>query len=255
MASTLKLVERQIAMLEIRRRLEDTTPQPGSYVTADGIAFGPCLLISRECGSGGLVLAENVGRQLGWNVFDSKIVDEIAQASHIHQRLVQSVDEHVHSRWEQTWREMLLEDLPDKQYLIHLKQVVMTLAHSGKVVLVGRGAQYFLPSRCGLRVRLVAPKNIRGHRLAERRGISFLEAIQELQRTDLERRDFVTQVFRRNIGLATDHDLVINTGRLSEEEVCHLVLAALKAKLGVEPPPLLKDHVEIPAAVHGHPSG
>lgn len=242
-------------MLEIRGRLEGTGPQPGSYLNEEGIRFGPCLLISRECGSGGLALAQDAGRRLGWNVFDSRIVDEIAQVSHIHQRLIQSVDERVHSKWEQTWREMLLDDLPDRRYLIHLKEVVMTLAHSGNVVLVGRGAQYFLPSRCGLRVRLVAPKDIRMHRLAERRGISPGEALVEINRTDLERKTFVKKVFKREIGLATDHDLIINAGRLTEEEIAHLVFAALKAKLGVEVPASAIPTTAATEAIESHSSG
>ena len=114
MMTPLKLVEQQIAMSGIRNRLETTVPQPGRYLTPDGIAFGPCLLISRECGAGGGLLAQKAGARLGWNTFDSKIVNEIAQAAHVHNRLVQTVDEHIHSAWEQTWREFLLEDLPEK---------------------------------------------------------------------------------------------------------------------------------------------
>lgn len=240
MVSTLKLVERQIAMLEIRRRLEETVPQPGRFITKEGIAFGPCLLISRQCGSGGSLLAEEIGGRLNWNVFDSRIVDEIARINHIHQRLVQNVDERVHSRWEQTWRELLLDDLPDKRYLKVLREIVLTLGHQGNVVLVGRGAQYLLPSQCGLRVRLVAPKDLRAHRLAEHEGLSLDEAYIKLTRTDLERATFVRKVFRKDIGLAVDHDVIINAGKFDAESTCHLILAAIKDKLGVDIPKPLK---------------
>jgi hypothetical protein len=129
MSHILRLVERQVAMSDIRNHLSETAPQPGRFVTENGAAFGPCLMISRECGSGGGLLAQQAGERLGWNVFDSRIVDEIAQSTHVHQRLVQSVDEHIHSYWEQMLRELLLDDLADEKYLRHLKEVVTTLGH------------------------------------------------------------------------------------------------------------------------------
>lgn len=231
-------------MLEIIRRLGETAPRPGRFVTKDGIAFGPCLMISRECGCGGGLFAEEIGKRLGWNVFDSQIVDEIANINQIHQRLVQSVDERIHSRWEQTWREMLLDDLPDRKYFRDLREVILTLGYQGNVVIVGRGAKYLLPSQCGLRVRLVAPKELRAHRQAERDGISLDEARIKVARTDSERAAFIRKVFRKDIGAATDHDLIINIAKFDPESVCHLVLAAIKDKLGVDVPKLARTQAE-----------
>ena len=110
MIALTKLVERQIVTSELRNRLGKSVLLPGSFVDKEGVAFGPCLMISRECGSGSSLLATKIGERLGWNVFDSQIVDEIAKAAHIQRQLVNSVDEHTYSLWEQTWRELLLED-------------------------------------------------------------------------------------------------------------------------------------------------
>jgi cytidylate kinase len=233
MNATLKLIERHIAMSDIRNRLEETRPQPGRYVTEDGVAFGPCLLVSRECGSGGGLLAQRAGERLGWNVFDSKIVDEIAQSAHVHQRLVQSVDEHVHSHWERTWREFLLDDLADEKYLHHLKQVVMALGHHGNVVVVGRGAQYFLPSQCALRVRLVAPLETRAERIAELGKLPLEQARSKASQIDSERGAFIWKTFRKDVGSPLNHDLIINTGEISIESATKLVLAVIEEKLGV----------------------
>jgi hypothetical protein len=222
-------------MADMRKRLAETAPQPGRYITEEGIAFGPCLLISRECGSGGAQLAEEIGRKTTWNVFDSKIVDEIANINHIHQRLVHNVDERIHSRWEQTWRELLLDDLPDKKYVQDLREVILTLGHHGNVVLVGRGAQFFLPSQCALRVRLVAPRDQRASRLAKLAGLSYPESYVKVERIDSERRDFIRKVFRKDIGSALNHDLIINTGKFGMEQAVNLVLAAIKKKLDVNP--------------------
>jgi Cytidylate kinase-like family len=233
MNATLKLIERHIAMSDIRNRLEENVPQPGRFVTEDGAAFGPCLLVSRECGSGGGLLAQQVGERLGWSVFDSKIVDEIAQSAHVHQHLVQSVDERVHSYWERTWREFLLDDLAAEKYLRLLKQVVTALGHHGNVVLVGRGAQFLLPSQCGLRVRLVAPLEARIKRLTERAKLLPEQARLKIGEVDSERAAFIWKIFRKDVGSPANQDLIVNTGEISVESAAKIVLAAIEQKLGV----------------------
>lgn len=234
MIPTLKLIEKQLAMSEIRERLNENAPlPPGRTVGEDGIAFGPCVLISRECGSGSSLVAQNIGRELGWNVFDSRIVDEIAKAAHVHEKLVESVDERVHSHWEQTWREMLLDDLTDKGYVHHLGQVVTTLGHQGNVVIVGRGAQYLLPRQCALRVRLVAPLEDRAKRIAEMEKLTVREARMKIKQVDAKRAAFLWRVFKKDIGAPLNHDLVLNTGDITIEAASRIVLAALHEKLGV----------------------
>lgn len=221
-------------MSEIRNRLNEKTPvQPGRYTRADGIAFGPCVLISRECGSGSSLLAEKTGEALGWNVFDSRIVDEIAKAAHVHQKLVQSVDERVHSHWEQTWRELLLEDLTEKRYLHHLGQAVTTLGHQGHVVMVGRGAQYLLPPPCALRVRLVAPIESRIKRIAELENLTPHEARIKIEQIDSKRAAYIWKVFKKDVGAPLNQDIILNTGDISIDGAAKIVLLALEEKLGV----------------------
>lgn len=230
----LKLIEKQIAMSDFRDRAGQTAPQPGRFVTEDGTALGPCLLISRECGSGGSLLAQQVGERLGWNVFDAKIVDEIAQSANVHHRLLQSVDERIRSRWERTWRDILLDDKSDEKYLRHLKQVVMALGHHGNVVLVGRGAQFLLPPRCSLRVRLFAPLEMRIEWLAEQEKLTPKQARLKIKQVDAERAAFVWKIFKQDSGAILNYDLLINAGEISIENATELVLAAIKRKLGVQ---------------------
>ena len=253
MMPTLKLIEKQIAMSDIARRLNEKRAAlpPGRYVSANGVGFGPYVLISRECGSGSSLMAEKIGKELGWNVFDSKIVDEIAKAGRVHQKLVQSVDEQVHSHWERTWRELLLDELTDKGYLHHLGQLVTALGHQGNVIIVGRGAQYMLPPQGALRVRLVAPLDARIKRIAELENLSPEEARIKIKQVDSKRAAFLWKVFRKDAGLPLNHDLVLNTGDISIDSAARIVLAALEEKLGVsvqKQPDILKEMHERIAA-------
>ena len=233
MSQILKLVERQTTAARLRRNLEEDETRAGRHVTKEGVGFGPCVLISRECGSGSSTLAEQVGARLEWTVFDSKIVDEIAKSAHVQRRLIESVDEHFHSSWDAMLNEILLDGFSDSEYLRHLGRVIMALGHQGNVVLVGRGAEYFLPSKSALRVRLVGPVDCRAQRVAERMGASLAEARFAVERVDHERASFVRKVFRRNPYSMLNHDLIINTGEIKVEDAVEIVLAGLQAKLGL----------------------
>lgn len=236
MSHILNLIERQVAMSNVRDRLAETPSRPGQFLAEDGTVYGPCLLISRECGSGGGLVARQAGDLLGWNVFDAGLVDEIARNAHVHQRLVQSVDERVHSRWERTWREYLPDDLADEKYLRHLHEVVMALGHHGNVVIVGRGAQYFLPPQSAVRVRFVAPLQMRAERVAELMKLSSHEARVKVDVTDRQRATFVRRIFKKDVSSPLNHDITINTGEVSIENAVKIVIALLREKLGVFAP-------------------
>ena len=228
----LKLIEKQKSLWNIKHRLETTTPSPGRYVEG-GVGYGPCLLISRECGSGGSDIARLAGERLGWQVYDREIVDQISEMVHARQQLIESVDERVRSNWETAWREVLFpEDVGSEKYLRFLHEMVLTLGHHGDVIILGRGAQYVLPRPCALCVRLVAPIEQRIKRVAEGRKLSAAEARVYVRRRDSDRVDFIRKFFHSDATSPLMYDLMVNTGELSSQGASEIILSALHAKLG-----------------------
>lgn len=244
--AVLKLIENQRALWDIRSRLGEVDRRPGRCEEG-GVAYGPCLLISRECGSGGTQIARMAAERLGWHVYDREIVDQISQLAHAREKLVESVDERIRSKWESTWRQMLFPEIGPDAYLHYLHEAVMTLGHHGDVVLLGRGAQHMLPPRCALRVRLVAPLEQRIKRVAEDRNISLPEAQNLVQQLDNERKAFILKFFRSDVGSPLNYDILINTSEITCEATVDIVLSSLRFKLGVVPNPQ-------PAAERGSPT-
>lgn len=233
MAAVLKLLERQLGLWELRRRLEDIGARPGRCLEGR-VAYGPCLLVSRERGSGGSEVAHHAAEALGWHLFDREIVDEIAQLAHVRQRLIETVDEETRSDWEAAWRpELQPEDIGYEQYLRCLRQVVLTLGHHGNVVILGRGAQFLLPEKCALRVRVIAPLEVRVNRVMERDHVSLAEARAHVEEFDAARTEFVRRCFQREPGLGLNYDLVLNTAEIKVHGAVELVLLAMREKLGV----------------------
>ncbi len=235
MASMFKLLERQLGLSEIKRRLEDVGLRRGRYLEGV-VAYGPCLLLSRERGSGGSSVARLVSEPLGWPVFDREVLDDIAELAHVRQPMLESVEDETCSDREKAWRpELEPEDIGQEHYLQYLRQVVLTLGHHGDVVILGRGAQYLLPAQSALRVRVVAPLELRVRRLAERDQVPLLEAETHILKFDASRADFIRKCFQRDPNSPLDYDLIINTGEIRLETAAELVLLALRDKLDVRP--------------------
>ncbi len=233
MTSLEHLVARQLELCELRRRLEQESAVPPPALVK-GVGYGPCLLISRECGSGGMRLARLVSERLGWQIFDRELVEAVARSAHVLPRLIASVDERIRSGWREFGHRLAEgEGIGREAYLYHLRQVIVSFGHHGNVIIVGRGANYILPPECAVSVRLVAPLESRSRRWAERENVSLNRARHRLEQIDAERATFVREAFSRDVNSAENYDLVLNTGELGLEAVAELVLAKLQAKLHV----------------------
>ncbi len=145
------------------------------------LSYGPYLLISREKGAGGSAVGQLAGKGLGWQVFNNEIVDALAQKAHVRRELIESLDERDRATIQDVVAGLLRpQPIGRSGYLANLREILLTLGHHGDVVIVGRGAQYVLPGRFGLRVRMVAPVEVRVRRIASREKLSLKAAKVEM---------------------------------------------------------------------------
>jgi cytidylate kinase len=230
-----QLIEQQIGRWELARRRKAYRERPGRGKLGR-LYFGPYLLISRYKGAGGRQVANLIGQRLGWQVFDRQIVDAIAERTQMRQQLVETLDEKTRGGLEEFLREVLTREIGTTDYLIHLRQVLLTLGQQGDVVIVGRGSEYILPAQFGLRVSMVAPFDARVERITRAEGLTPEAANPLVAKVDQERKDFIHSHFQEGAYDPVNYDLVVNTGSLTVEGTAEIVLAALKQKLGVVQP-------------------
>ena len=216
----------------LEKRLDNRERRPGRGMER-GLFYGPYLLISREKGAGGNTVARLVGRQLGWQVFDNEIVDEIAQKAHLRRELIESLDEHNRAAIQDIIGQLLNPQTIDtSQYRVYLRQIVLALGHQGNVIIVGRGARFILPSQFGLSVRIVAPIEARVRRIAEKEHKSLDAARVEIEGIDPERVKLCRHQFGHDITDPLNDDLIINTGAISVEAAAEIIITSLQQKLG-----------------------
>jgi cytidylate kinase len=228
------LIDRHMALLEVRRKLGEES-RPGSR-EASSLEQGPWVTVSKEIGSGGEDIAGRVAERLGWHLFDREILEAIARTTHSRERLLSRFDERAVGRIDDFFANLLTPRVPSRsRFLGDMMQVIWLLGRAGHAVLVGRGANWILDPRWGVRVRLTAPVEARIDRVARAGGLSQVEAQKRVREDDAGRAGFVRQVFGRDIADPLGYDLTLNTAVLETAVCCRLILAALEAKLGVRP--------------------
>jgi cytidylate kinase len=227
------VVRRQIALYRAYDTQADREQRPGRG-NEGGLSYGPYLLISREKGAGGSSVGRLAGKHLGWQVFNNEIVDAIAQKAHVHRELIESLDERDRATIQDAVSRLFHpQSIGTSGYLAGLHEILLTLGHQGDVVIVGRGAHYVLPSHFGLRVRMVAPVEVRARRIANDEKLSLEAARVEVGKSDRERTEFARHHFGHNAADPLNHDVIINTDQLTVEAATEVVLTALQQKLAV----------------------
>jgi cytidylate kinase len=193
------------------------------------------IALSREAGTQGTLVAQEVGKLLGWNVYDHELLVEIAQDMGLRARVLESVDERRQSWLLETAAALLSAPatsewgplVSESAYFHHLVKTVLALGFHGDCVIVGRGAAFILPQATTLRVRLVAPLRERVAVVSRKLGISEREAAKRVRILDRERNSFIQGHFLKTIGDPRNNDLVLNTSRLSIRHTAELVVEAL----------------------------
>jgi len=97
-------------------------------------------------------------------------------------------------------------------------------------MLLGRGAQYILPKETTLRVRIIAPLDVRIEKAIRTTRSTRKDAEDFVLKMEYDRRSFVEQYFHRDVTNPLDYDLVLNTENLSIDAAVATLETAFKAK-------------------------
>ncbi|MDY6791239.1 MAG: cytidylate kinase-like family protein [Thermodesulfobacteriota bacterium] len=189
----------------------------------------PVITVSREPGSGGRIIATQLGKKLGFDVLHQEIINEMAESAQVNTQVLHTLDEKGISVLED-WITSLVNTRhlwPD-QYLRHLMKVIGTIGKHGNAIIVGRGANFVLPPQGRTRVRIVAPLEVRVENVSRNFNVSAEDARQRIIRTESERRAFIRKYFNTDITDPINYDLVLNTETLSVEAAADAIKSTLE---------------------------
>ena len=228
-----ELINRQVKIWEVQQRLAAEGGEAARSELAH-LSQGPWITVSKQLGSGGARLAEQIAGELGWQAFNKEILTTIARRTHSRERLLSELDEHAIGRWRDFLHHVLVPgSMSQFEFLKEMMQVIWALARQGRVVLVGRGANWLLEPEYGLRVRVVAPLEQRIENVMDWENLTRAKARRRVEKEDADHEAFIRKVYQRSIDDSLGYDLVLNLGALGEAAAVQAVSTALRTKLSV----------------------
>ena len=197
------------------------------------------ITIEREYGCGGGEIAQKVANELGWNLWDQKLTEEIARLANCPKAVVEVREERTDPLYYRLFKSFMRGsyegslnapklNLVDSETILRItRRVVEHAAERGHCVIVGRGSQQFLKSRADtLRVFLYAPREDKVRRLLAR-GKTAKEAEELVDTVDRERADFIQKYFNVEWPDRAIYHTMMNTV-IGDDEVVRMILGWCK---------------------------
>jgi cytidylate kinase len=193
----------------------------------------PVVTVARQHGAGGREVVKTLAAELGLDVFDREIVHEIAESTHLSERVVSTLDDKSRA-WLSDWLEGVAsrDFLSSSEFRYQLMRVVGTIAHHGGAIILGHGAHLVLGAGA-LRVNVVAPLEARVATLVRSEKLDEREARRQIQRVDAGRNAFVMQHFHVELDDPTRFDVVVNTETLGIAGSVAVIRAAVEHRFAL----------------------
>ena len=192
------------------------------------------ITISREFGSGGRFIGEEVAKKLGIAYYDKDIIGKIADHAGLSPEYVQESSELSPRKglfaYAFTGRDATGKSMGDIVYEAQRK-VILDIAEKESCVIIGRCADYVLDGTEGLiRVFLYADIKVREERVRERNLYADKDVLKNIHRIDRERRDYNRYYAGRDWEKPENYDLLINTTQIGVDGSVQLIKDYLKMR-------------------------
>ena len=194
------------------------------------------ITLSRQLGAGGEEVADELAKQMGWSVFDKRIVNFMAENFGVHADVLETVDERTRG-WIEDSISMFFsnrnnsDQLDQYSYYKHLIEALLVIAQHGRAIIVGRAAGQVLPRDHGLSIRITAPFEVRAERVAAKNKIKVAEARDIVRKADDNQKKFVKDFLWKDAFDLHSFDLILNTEKLSPASVAKLIWRAFDQRI------------------------
>ena len=184
------------------------------YLQEDEARKFPLITISRELGSYGSNIANDVALKLGppWKIYHYQTISEIAAQPHHEKEIISQI-----SKNKVPLMDEMLEDFRKnkahglEREEMQLMKIIIEIGTRGHAVILGRGANFLFPR--ALKLRIVSEMSARIKNVVKNQKVSEAESIKRIEETDRNRYEFVNKVFNHDLRKAHHYDLVIRTGQ------------------------------------------
>ncbi len=192
----------------------------------------PLITISREFGSSGSFIAQNVAKKLGphWKLYHEQIVDQIAKATLLDKTVIEEVDESKMPFMEEIIDDFFgIQRLSLNSYWKHLSKILLSFKKRGYAIIVGRGGEFIFPD--ALNIRILGDIDYRIRTIMEYKKVSREKARVMIGTADKKRVEFTRFLFSHDPRKAHHYDLTMRiSDEFSPQEAVHTIVNIAKRR-------------------------
>ena len=207
-----------------------------------------CISIGRELGSGGKSIALILGRELGVQVYDNRLLQMAAEENGFSPEIFKSADETSGTKGGGAFGAVsriisspfshlgnMYGSSMNKSALFRMQSdIIYNRAKEENCIMVGRCADYILRTHPRhLRVFVRADVEDRVRRICERDKMNRDDALALIGRIDRQRRDYHDFYCETNWGCSSAYDLCVNSSLLGIDETARFVLDYARRLFGL----------------------
>ena len=175
------------------------------------------MTIGRQYGSGGREIGEKLAGELGFDYYDTMLLEKSSEGSGLSQRIIEEYDERLTNKWLNlaiTGGAQDVNHLPlPLRVILSQFEVIEKIGKKGSAVIVGRCADYVLHEQKNVfSVFVHAETGRRIARVAERNHISMEEAKKRIRNTDKQRASYYNYYTDKKWGVSDSYNICIDSG-------------------------------------------
>ena len=190
------------------------------------------ITISREFGSGGRFIGEEVAKKLGIAYYDKNIIGQIAEKSGLSPEYIQENAELSPKKglfaYAFSGRDITGKSVEDMVYEAQ-RNIILELAEKEHCVIIGRNADYILKDRddvLNVFIHGDMPEKIK--RITGLYNVKEKEAVKMMADTDKRRRTNYNFYTDQNWGKASNYTLCLNSSQLGYDRCEMIIMECVK---------------------------
>ena len=190
------------------------------------------ITISREFGSGGRFIGEEVAKKLGIAYYDKNIISQIAEKSGLSPEYIQESAELSPKKgllaYALAGRDITGKSVEDMVYEAQRK-VILDLAKKEPCVIIGRNADYILKDRDDvLNVFIHGDMPEKIQRITDLYNVEKQKAVKMMEDTDKRRKTNYNFYTDQNWGKASNYTLCLNSSQLGYDRCEKIIMECCK---------------------------
>ncbi len=185
------------------------------------------ITISREFGSGGRYIGEQVAKRLGISYYDKELIGRIAEESGLAKEFIEKVGEYAPSKsiFAYSFAGRSRAGVSVEDYLNSVqRKIILDIAEKEPCVIVGRCADYILRERTDCsNIFIHGNEKQKTERIVKLYDVSVIQAKKLMKEADKKRSLNYSFYTERNWGETKNYTMTLNSSELGIEKCIDLI--------------------------------